>query len=101
LLSKTRQVSGIYVFLLEAVFSPKQAKNILVTCLLEKIGHVNRVARFFMTQYTKIGVNIPYILPLNYQMAIIPMYQTAVIYSKWPKNTTTFSIPKPSQIYPN
>jgi hypothetical protein len=28
------------------------------------------------------------------------MYQMAVIYSKWPNNTTTFAIPRPSQIYP-
>jgi hypothetical protein len=25
----------------------------------------------------------------------------AVIYSKWPKNVPTFSIPRPSKIYPN
>jgi hypothetical protein len=29
------------------------------------------------------------------------IYQTAVIYSKWPKNIPTFSISSPSKIYPN
>jgi hypothetical protein len=29
------------------------------------------------------------------------MYQKAEIYSKWSKNTPTFSIPRPSKIYPN
>jgi hypothetical protein len=35
-----------------------------------------------------------------YQMAI-KTYQMFVKYYKWPKNTRTFSIPKPSKIYPN
>jgi hypothetical protein len=29
------------------------------------------------------------------------MFQRAEIYSKWPKTITTFSIPRPSKIYPN
>jgi hypothetical protein len=29
------------------------------------------------------------------------LYQMAVKYSKWSKNIPTFSIPKPSKIYPN
>jgi hypothetical protein len=29
------------------------------------------------------------------------MYQMAVVHSKSPKNITTFSIPRPSKIYPN
>jgi hypothetical protein len=29
------------------------------------------------------------------------MFQMAVIYSKWSKNIPTFSIPRPSKIYPN
>jgi hypothetical protein len=44
---------------------PKSSSNQLM---------VSRVARFFFTQYTKTGKNIPK-LPNNYQMV--------VIYSKW------------------
>jgi hypothetical protein len=29
------------------------------------------------------------------------MYQMTVIYSTWQENTSTFSIPRPSKIYPN
>jgi hypothetical protein len=29
------------------------------------------------------------------------MYQMAVMYFKWPKNIPTFSIPRPSKIYPH
>jgi hypothetical protein len=28
-------------------------------------------------------------------------HQMLIIYSKWPQNTPTFSIPRPSKIYPN
>jgi hypothetical protein len=42
---------------------------------LGRSEHIVRVARFFFTEYTKTGENIPN-LPLNYEMAIN--------YSKWP-----------------
>jgi hypothetical protein len=58
-----------------------------------------RIARFFLTQYTKTGQYIP-LMPLNYPKDI-KMYQMAVIYFKWTINIPTFSIPRPSKIYPN
>jgi hypothetical protein len=57
-----------------------------------------KVARFFSTQYTKMGAYIPKCLKLPKGHK---MYQMAVIYSKWPKNIPIFSISRPSQIYPN
>jgi hypothetical protein len=50
-----------------------------------------RVARFFLTLYTKMGKMFE--LLLNYQMAIK--------YSKWPYKIPTFSILRPTKIYPN
>jgi hypothetical protein len=40
------------------------------------------VARFFSTQY--IYQNIPYVLPLNYQMSIKYTKCPYALYSKWP-----------------
>jgi hypothetical protein len=73
-----------------------KAVSIPSSCVI-KIG--NRVARVFLTQYTKKGGK-------RYQIATKlhngqTIYQMAVVYSKWPKNTPTFSTPRTSKIYPN
>jgi hypothetical protein len=47
-----------------------------------------RVARFFLTQYTKAVENVP---------DCHKIYQMAIEYTKWPN----FSVSKPSKIYPN
>jgi hypothetical protein len=52
------------------------------------------------TNYTK----LPYIIPNDhelYQTAIHYVCQMAIKYSKLSQNITTFSIPRPSKIYPN
>jgi hypothetical protein len=51
-----------------------------------------RVARFFFVHRYQNGKNLPNDLKL---------YQTAIKYSTWSLNSTTFSIPRPSKIYPN
>jgi hypothetical protein len=55
------------------------------------------VARFFLTQYTKTGkiYQIANKLPNGHEI-----YQMAVIYSKWPWNMSTVSIPRATKIYP-
>jgi hypothetical protein len=67
------------------------------TKLAPKIGfrkNKNRVARYFLTQYTKTGENIP-----NYHNGL-KIYQMAVKYSKFSYNIPTGSIPRPPKIFP-
>jgi hypothetical protein len=55
-----------------------------------------RAARFFLAQKRAKLYQISVKLPIGHKM-----HQMAVIYSKWLQNILTFSIPKPSKIYPN
>jgi hypothetical protein len=63
-----------------------------------KLMLAGRVARFSSTQYTKIG-------KIYQRTTTLPnghkIYQIAVKYCKRPKNIPTFSILRPSKIYPN
>jgi hypothetical protein len=52
-----------------------------------------RVARFFLTQYTKTGI----IYVQNYNK----ICQMTIIYYKWALNIPTFSIQRSSKFYPN
>jgi hypothetical protein len=60
-------------------------------------SHVNRVARFLFSQYTKTRENVPnsHLVPNDHKM-----YRMAVIYSKRSKKTL-FSFTSPSKIDPN
>jgi hypothetical protein len=58
-----------------------------------------RVARFFTDQIYQNGKNISKYHKLHQTTKTI--YQMAVNYTKWPKNIPTFSIPRPSKLYPN
>jgi hypothetical protein len=49
---------------------------------------------------TKTVENIPYCYILDYRMDIICTKWPLYVYSKWPKNIATFSISRPSKIYP-